>query len=203
MDHTFSKKEIANQIKNLREGIGNAKDCIKAEFRNFARVSKIYVKATAEYKKARAAYDKKPKAKQERKLDASLDKFYQAHDDYKAVYSLIDSYFYTIEKNYNEICDLLDARGATRKMEKTILEFERYRDWLEKKLTIISENVPDLVEDNEEKKDEAPVEEYVDYEDAPVEAAPAVVEVPPVAKEKVTAKDAEEFLKLIGGAENA
>ena len=172
MGPTLSKKEIASQIKDLRGGIGNAKDCIKAEFRNFAKVSKVYVKATAEYKKAKAAYDKKPKAKQERKLDDALDKFYRAHDDYKAVYKLIDSYFTTVEQNYNEISDLLDMRGSTRKMEKTILEFEKYRDWLERKLTIISENVPDLVEEDEQKPEETPVDEY---EDAPVaeEEAPA------------------------------
>ena len=177
MGPTLSKKEIASRIKDLRGGIGDAKDNIKAQFRSFAKVSKVYVKATAEYKKAKAAYDKKPKAKQERKLDVALDKFYQAHDDYKAVYKLIDSYFTTVEQNYNEMCDLLDMRGATRKMEKTTLEFERYRDWLERKLTIISENVPDLVEEDEQKTEEAPVDEYAD---APIveEEAPAPVEAP-------------------------
>ena len=186
MGPTLSKKEITSQIKDLRSGIADAKDCIKAEFRNFARVSKVYVKATAEYKKAKAAYDKKPKSKQERKLDDALDKFYQAHDDYKAVYKLIDGYFSTIEQNYSEVCDLLDMLGAARKMEKTTLEFERYRDWLERKLTAISENVPDLVEDDEQKTEEAPIDEYaddpIDEEEAPAPAAaPAEAPAPAAA----------------------
>ena len=55
MGPTLSKKEIASQIKDLRGGIGDAKDNIKAQFHSFAKVSKVYVKATAEYKKAKAA----------------------------------------------------------------------------------------------------------------------------------------------------
>ena len=106
MGPTLSNQEITRQIKELRDKIGDAKASIKAEFRNFGKVSKDYTKATTEYKKAKAAYDKKPKAKQEKKLDMALDKFYQAHDEYKAVYKLIDSYFVTIEEDYNDIFDL-------------------------------------------------------------------------------------------------
>ena len=138
MGPTLSKKEIDRQIKELRAKIGDSKDGIKAEFRSFRKVSKNFVKATAEYNKAKAAYDKKPKAKQERKLDLSLDKFYKANDDYKEVYKLIDAYFVSIEQDYNEICDLLDVRGSHRKAEKVANEFEKYKDWLEKKLAIIS-----------------------------------------------------------------
>jgi septal ring factor EnvC (AmiA/AmiB activator) len=133
MSPALSKSEIAKQIKELRTKISGSKSAIKAEFRAFRKVSKAFAKATAEYKKAKAAYDKKPKAKQERKLDDALDSFYRAHDDYREVYKLIDSYFNTVEQGYNEICDLLVARGAHRKMEKTALKFEKYRDWLENK----------------------------------------------------------------------
>ena len=169
MSPTLSKQEIARQIKEIRANINVSKNAIKSEFRSFYKVSRAFAKATADYKKAKAAYDKKPKAKQERMLDATLDRFYKANDDYKEVYKLIDSYYNSIEQDYNEICDLLDMRGSERKMEKVSLEFERYKDWLEKKLSDISQGVPDLVEDE---KEEAPVEE------APVEEAPAPVAEP-------------------------
>ena len=169
MSPTLSKQEIARQIKEIRANINVSKNAIKAEFRSFYKVSRAFAKATEDYKKAKAAYDKKPKAKQERRLDETLDRFYKANDDYKEVYKLIDSYYNSIEQDYNEICDLLDMRGSERKMEKVSLEFERYKDWLEKKLSDISYGVPDLVEDE---KEEAPVEE------APVEEAPATVAEP-------------------------
>ena len=175
MGPTLSKKETASQIKDLRAKIGDSKDCIKAEFRNFGKVSKVYVKATAAYKKAKAAFDKKPKIKQERKLDVALEQFYQAHDSYKAVYNVIESYFNSIEQNYNEICDLLDMRGAYRKLEKTTLEFERYKDWLENKLAIMSEDVPELVEDDnrtETYADDETVETEGTVEEATATAAP-------------------------------
>ena len=175
MGPTLSKKEIASQIKELRAKIGDAKDSIKAEFRSFRKVSKKFVKATAEYKKAKAAYDKKPKAKQERKLDAALELFYQANDDYKAVYSVINSYFDTVEQGYNEICDLLEVRGSHRKMEKVSLEFEKYREKLERKLSLMSEGVPELVEDEEEETPE--VEEEVVEEPAPAPAPTPVAAV--------------------------
>ena len=92
MSSTLSKKEMNAQIKELNAKIADAKDSIKAEFRNFGKVSKVYVKATKEYKKAKAAYDKKPKTKQERKLDDALDSFYRAHDDYREVYKLIEKF---------------------------------------------------------------------------------------------------------------
>ena len=128
MSPTLSKQEISRQVKELRSNIAVSKDGIRAEFRPFRKVSRAFAGATAEYKKAKAAFDKKPRPKQERKLDASLDKFYKANDEYKEVYKLIDSYFKSIEQDYNEICDLLDMRGAHRKMEKVALEFEKYRD---------------------------------------------------------------------------
>ena len=178
MSPTLSKSEIARQVKELRAKIGDSKSAIKAEFRAFRKVSKAFAKATAEYKKAKAAYDKKPKAKQERKLDLSLDNFYKANDDYKEVYKLIDSYFVSIEQDYNEICDLLEVRGSRRKAEKVANEFEKYKDWLEKKLAIISEDVPELVEEEEEVE-----EEVVEEAPAPVAdpaPAPAPITVSPV-----------------------
>ena len=191
MGPTLSKKEIAAQIKELYAKIGDSKDCIKAEFRSYGKVSKVFVKATGEYKKAKAAYDKKPKAKQEKKLDAALDVFYQAHDEYKAVYKLIDSYFTSIEQDYNAICDLLEMRGAHRKMEKTALEFEKYRDWLEHKLSVISDGVPELVEDEKEEETEelteepeeltvespAPAPAYTNVAVSPVSINPVILDV--------------------------
>jgi len=191
MSPALSKSEIARQVKELRTKIGDSKSAIKAEFRAFRKVSKAFVKATAEYKKAKAAYDKKPKAKQERKLDHSLDIFYKANDDYKEVYKLIDSYFGSIEQDYNEICDLLDMRGSQRKSEKVALEFEKYKDWLERKLAIISEGVPDLVEDEEEEV----VEEEV-VEEAPAPAAePAPAPAPVVDENTELLKEIRDLLK--------
>lgn len=185
MGPTLSNQEITRQIKELRDKIGDAKASIKAEFRNFGKVSKDYTKATTEYKKAKAAYDKKPKAKQEKKLDMALDKFYQAHDEYKAVYKLIDSYFVTIEEDYNDIFDLLEVRGKHRKMEKVALELERYRDWLERKLSIISDGVPELVEEEEKEEPAEEVAEETPDETpavspitvAPVSINPVVIDV--------------------------
>ena len=190
MGPTLSKKEISAQIKELYAKIGDSKDCIKAEFRSFGKTSKVYVKATSEYKKAKAAYDKKPKAKQEKKLDAALEVFYQAHDDYKVVYKTIDSYFTAIEKDYGDICDLLEMRGASKKAEKTAMEFEKYRDWLEHKLSVMSDGVPELVEDEQEEepveelpeepaevKLEAPAPAYTNVAVSPVSINPVILDV--------------------------
>ena len=114
MGPTLTKKEIANNIKELYAKIGDSQKAIKAEFRPFRKACKVFAKASAEYRKAKAAYDKRPKKKQEKKLEAALEKFYQANDAYKEIYKLIDSYFTTIEESYNEICDLYDMRGAER-----------------------------------------------------------------------------------------
>ena len=162
MGATLTKKEMQKQIKELYAKIGDSQDCIKAEFRQYKKVSKAFVKATADYKKAKAAYDKKPKAKNERKLDAALDNFYLANDEYKAVYNVIDSYFNAVEQDYNEVRDLYEECGKSRKAEKSGLEFEKYRDWLEAKLTLLGGDIPELVEDEEEE-----VEEVVEEEAAP------------------------------------
>ena len=91
MSTTLSKKETASQVKMLRGKIKASKRCIKGEFRHLRKVSKAFIKATGEYKKAKAAYDNKPKVKQERKLDKALEKFFAANDEYKAVYNVVDS----------------------------------------------------------------------------------------------------------------
>ena len=182
MSPTLSKKEIARQIKEIRSKIADSKDNIKGEFGSYRKASKIYIKATAVYKKAKDAYDNKPKAKQERKLDEALDRFYAASDAYKEVYRLIESYFDSIEKDYNEICDLYETIDAHRKIERVQLEFERYRAWLEAKLANISDGVPELVEDEDDKpaNTEDEYEELEELDTHKVEAAAGPVAVSPV-----------------------
>jgi hypothetical protein len=175
---TLSKKEIKTQVKELRNRIGDSQGAVKGEFRHFRKAAKVFAKATGEYKKAKDAYDKKPKAKNERKLDAALDNFYQANDSYKEVYKLIESYVASMDQDYNELCDLLDMRGDVRKAEKATLEFEKYKEWLENKLSKMSKGVPELVEDEE--SDEEPVEE-LDENDLIFEEIPEDEVAPEVA----------------------
>ena len=155
MDSTLSKKEIKRQIKETYARIDDSKDAIKGEFRHFRKAAKNFVKATDEFKSAKEAFDKKPKAKREKKLDIALGKFYQANDNYKEVLKSIDNQFNSVEQDYVEYGDLLAMLGKDRKAEKSSIEFEEYREWLENKLTAMSKNVPELVEDE-------PVEEPVE-----------------------------------------
>ena len=178
MSSALSKAEIVGRAKDLAAKIKNSKKAIKNEFGDFKHVSSVFVGATKLYKKTKAAYDKRPNIKREIRLDSALDKFYAAHEDYKAVYNAIDSMFTDIEIDYNEMLDLYEIIGAYRKVEKGQLELERYRNWLERKLTALSIGVPDLVDDEE------PTEE-VDAEVAapvePVASVAAPISVNPIA----------------------
>ena len=178
MSSALSKAEIVGRTKDLAAKIKNGKKAIKHEFSDYKHVSSVFVGATKLYKKTKAAYDKRPNIKREIRLDSALDKFYAAHEDYKAVYNAIDAMFTDIEVDYNEMLDLYEIIGAYRKVERGQLELERYRNWLERKLAALSIGVPDLVDDEE------PAEETEAEEAAPVESAPAVaapISVNPIA----------------------
>ena len=185
MGPTLSAKEIKKQIKELRAKIAEYQKAIKHEFGNFKKAAKVYAGATEVYKKAKANYDRKPKAKLERKLYAAADALEATFRRYKAVYKTIESYFDSVEENYNEICDLLDMNGSRRKMEKTAVEFEQYKDWLESKLAALSAGIVELAEDD---ADETPAEEDTEDETTAVAAAnaPAAPVVPQVAVSPVS-----------------
>ena len=152
---TLSKREIKTQVKELRNRIVDSESAIKGEFRPFSKAANAYAKVTKEYEKAQAAYEKKPKAKNERKRDAVLDSFYEAHDIYKASRRVIESHLATMEQDYNELCELLEMSGNARKADKATIEFEQYKEWLENKLAKMSNGVRELANDD----DEQPAEE--------------------------------------------
>ena len=152
---TLSKREIKTQVKELRNRIVDSESAIKGEFRPFSKAANAYAKVTKEYEKAQAAYEKKPKAKNERKRDAVLDSFYEAHDIYKASRRVIESHLATMEQDNNELCELLEMSGNARKADKATIEFEQYKEWLENKLAKMSNGVRELANDD----DEQPAEE--------------------------------------------
>ena len=194
---TLSKREIKAQVKELRNRIADSEGAIKGEFRPFGKAANAYAKVTKEYEKAQAAYEKKPKAKNERKRDAVLDSFYEAHDIYKASRRVITAHLESMDQDYNELCELLEMSGNSRKADKATIEFEQYKEWLENKLAKMSNGVRELANDEDDQPAEETEEidennlifeemdaEMPEEEETPV-AAPAPV-VPQVAVSPVS-----------------